>query len=370
MRLEIIRDVAGFAALEPMWDCLLEQSATCTPFMRWDWVWLWWEEFGSDYLLAIVVLKDEGDTVLAIAPLMIGREKSGLRRHLRHLGFLGGLGATRGERMDFLVPAGMEHELTPRLCEAFGLLVKEWEAVWLAKLPEESPNHIYVSAALKGCSAEAGVVNRSSCTILRLAGGWADFEKRLPSKHRRKLQRAGELLQTDKNVTEGLVSAEEAASRLDEFVALHRQHFPEGVSTFLTTASWRFHHRLGMKWLVSGRALLPYIAVDHRMVGGIYGFVERGEFFFYQMGWDAGYSRYSMGHLSLCWTVKCCLLRGIDVFDMLPGTYRYKSDWAPSVRCVLDLEGYRSESVRASAFRSVRHLKRLLLRSPTLPDSK
>ncbi|MEN3939814.1 GNAT family N-acetyltransferase [Prosthecobacter sp. SYSU 5D2] len=364
MRLDIVRDEAGFAALEPVWDALLDCSATCTPFMRWDWVRLWWEEFGADFELTIAVLRNDAALPVAIAPLMIGREKTGMRKHLRHLGFLGGLGEARGERMDFLVPAGNEDEMTPQLCEAFALLREEWETVWLNKLPEESPNHAHVSAALKACAVESGVVIRTSCTIIQLAGGWADFERRLPGRQRRKLQRAGEMLRADHQVIESLVTAEEAASRLDEFAALHRQHFPEGVSTFITPRSWRFHRRLGVKWLASGRALLPYISLDRQMVGGIYGFVERDEFFFYQMGWDAGYSRFSMGHLSLRWALEGCLARGMRIFDMLPGTYRYKSDWAPSVRYVMDLEGYRSESMRASAFRSVRHLKRLLLRSP------
>ena len=111
MRLEILREESAFLALEPWWDRLLEQSATPTPFMRWDWVRLWWQVFGHGYELAMAVVYDEQKVPQAIAPLMLGHDSPGPRRHLRHLGFLGGLGPVRGERMDFLVPAGREARL-------------------------------------------------------------------------------------------------------------------------------------------------------------------------------------------------------------------------------------------------------------------
>src|SRR6218665_2437098 len=108
MTLDIVRDEAGFLALEPYWDKLLEQCNTCTPFLRWDWMRLWWAEFKTDFELVVVVVRDDVGVPLAIAPLTIGREHEGLRRHLRHLGFMSGFGFVQGERMDFLVPAGKE----------------------------------------------------------------------------------------------------------------------------------------------------------------------------------------------------------------------------------------------------------------------
>lgn len=370
MRLEIVRDDAGLAGLESVWDKLLEQSATCTPFLRWDWVRLWWEEFHGQFELAVAVVRDEADSVLAIAPLMIGLEQDGMRRHLRHLGFLGGLGEAKGERMDFLVPSGQEAELTPLLCGIFQRLAEEWDAVRLNKLPEESPNYGHIMAALRECTVGAGVVIRTECACIRLTESWETFEKAMSGKQRRELRRRREHLKKDHGAYEALVTAEDAALRLDEFAELHRQHYPDGVSSFLTPASWRFHRRLGLLWLTGGKAMLPFIAVGTGMVGGIYGFVERDEFYFYQLGWSEAYARFSLGHLGIRWTAECCMNRGLHLFDMLPGTYRYKREWSQESRYVLDIEAYAPESVRATIFRSIRSLKRLVQRTSSTPLSE
>lgn len=360
MTLEVLRDEAGFAALEPVWDALLERSATCTPFLRWQWVRLWWEEFHADFELRLGVVRDESGEAVAIAPLMLGHEKDGLRRHLRHLGFLGGLGEAKGERMDFLVPAGREAELTPVLCGVFALLAGEWEAVRLNKLPEESPNYPYLMKALADCATGVGVVTRTECACIPLEGTWVDFEKGMPGKQRRELRRRVELMKKEHGAYESAVTAEEAAVRLDEFAELHRQHYPDGVSSFLTPKAWGFHRRLGLLWLGSGKAMIPYLGTDGKMVGGLYGFVERDEFFFFQMGWNADYGRYSVGHQCIRLALADCLGRGVRMFDMLPGTYRYKEEWARSSRHVLDIEAYGPESLTATLFRAVRGVKRVL----------
>lgn len=54
MKLEIVRDEAGFKALEPDWDRLLDASSTHTPFLAWDYVRLWWEICQKDYKLCIL----------------------------------------------------------------------------------------------------------------------------------------------------------------------------------------------------------------------------------------------------------------------------------------------------------------------------
>ncbi len=364
MILDIVRDEAGFAALQPWWDALLEQSATCTPFLRWDWVRMWWEDFHKGFELTIAVVRDAAGVPLAIAPLMIGLEVEGMRRHLRHLGFLAGLGEVKGERMDFLVPVGREAELTPILCRAFAVLDSEWEAIRLNKLPEESPNYPYVVAALDECSAGSGVVIRTECSCILLAASWPELEAQMLGRHRRVLRKRAELLNQSREVHELMATSEDAERRLDEFARLHASHYPEGVSSFLTPSAWRFHRRLALKWIASGRAILPFITVGTEMVGGIYGFVEKDEFLFFQVGWSPVLARFSMGHLSIRWAVECCMKRGVRLFDMLPGTYRYKTHWAQTSRYVIDLEAYQAGSLRATLFRATRGLKRLILRSP------
>lgn len=365
MRLDIVRDDAGFAALEPYWDKLLDQSSTCTPFLRWDWMRLWWAEFYTDFELVIAVVRDESGVPLAIAPLTIGREYEGLGRYLRHLSFMSGFGLVQGERMDFLVPAGREAELTPILCQVFHQLDGEWDMVRLNKMPEESPNFPFIEQALERCAVGVSKAERFLCAYIELKGDWAEFEQGLTGKHRRKIRRRRDLLEECHPHKGSVATAQDAEQRLDELADLHRVHFPDGISGFLAPRAWRFHRQLGLKWLASGLAMLPFIEIGAEMVCGIYGFVERDEFFFFQLGWKAEYAPFAMGHLGIRWGVESCMERKLRVFDLLPGAYRYKMEWAQSARYVVNLEAYPSGNVRATMFRSIRwakqHIKKTLL---------
>jgi CelD/BcsL family acetyltransferase involved in cellulose biosynthesis len=94
------------------------------------------------------------------------------------------------------------------------------------------------------------------------------------------------------------------------------------------------------------------------VVSAIYGFVERDEFFLYQMGWDGTFARLSPGKMAMRWSIINAIQRGVRVYDMLPGDYEYKRQWGDSTRWVLDLEAANPASWRASVFHALRHVRR------------
>lgn len=360
--LEIVRDEAGFRALEPFWDALVEQMATRSPFLRWDWISLWWEECRpKDARLAIGVLRDKEGVPMAIAPLMLAREPDHARRHLVALGFLAGFGEAHGERLDLIIPAGREAELAPRLCAVFKMLRHECDVVRLNHLPLESPGYPHLFAALKAGYKHAGVMNRHACRFTRLPATWEEYEARHSGTWRNQLRRRRRAFHESPaggrtSLTGEHLSSTEAMRRLGE---LHAMNWPEDVSTFLTPASWRFHRRLAERWLPQQRAIMPLLESGGEVIAAIYGFIERDEFFQYQMGWSPACSRLSPGRLVIRACIEASIQRGLRVHDMLPSDYEYKRQWCPDVRWLVDLEGCNATSWRASAFHALRRLRRL-----------
>lgn len=362
---ELVQDEAAFFALAPFWDNLLEQAVTCTPFLRWDWIRLWWEECRGRASLAVGVLRDSEGEPQAIAPLMLARENGGARRHLVALAFIGGFGSGHGERLDFIVPAGREDELTPRLCQVFHALRTVCDLVRLNFLPQESPNTPHIFAALEKHFVRACVLNRSASRLVTVPPTWEEIEQRHSSSWRGNLRRS---VRTLAERHEGATTLSGAgvlhAQAFSDFLKLHAANFPEGVSTFTTPAAAPFHQRLAEKWLPSGRAMMPLLHADGRMVAAIYGFIERDEFFQYQMGWDGAYSRLSPGKMAVRWALMCCMQRGLRLYDTLPGEYEYKRQWADTARWVLDLEAHNPASWRATTFHALRALRRRFAGSP------
>lgn len=354
LRLDWVRDMQGLESLKPYWDCLLEQSATRTPFLRWDWVSAWWRHFGKGRELAVAVLRGADEVPAAIAPLMISCGEGGLRRFLRWVTWIGGLGPVTGERMDFLVPAGREPELAPRLCRAFVELAEHGsaDAVWLPMVPEESPNLLHVQAILRESWPGAGIAERLESRCLRLPSDWGEIETGAAGRWRRKMRRRnetftqrfqGQYIQTELELAPG--------TAMDELARLHAMHWPLGVSHFLRPESWSFHRELGQLWLGSGRAMMPALTTPEGRVAMLYGFVERKEFFFYQHGWEERLSRLSPGNLVLNWSMDLACQKGLRLYDMLPGDQAYKAEWCRDVRVLLHLEATHPKRVKGRLFR-------------------
>lgn len=361
LTLDIVRDEAGFHALQPFWDVLVDQMATRSPFVRWDWMSLWWEECRKEARLVIGVLRDAEGMPQAIAPLMLASEPDSVRKRLVTLTFLAGFGDAHGERMDLIVPAGQEDELTPQLCRVFKLLQPECDNVRLNHLPEESPNRPHLLAVLEEAFSHAGVLNRQICRFINLPASWEDYEARHGAKWRNSLRRGRRTFAVDHaGMATQAGECSNIAETMKEFRVLHAMQWEEGVSSFTREASWRFHERLAGRWLPQQRAWMPMLEADGKMVAALYGFVEREQFFHFQTGWERSLAKLSPGKLVIRWTVDCCIQRGLRVLDMLPSDYEYKRQWCDGERWLLDLEAFNPASWRATAFRTLRTLRRWL----------
>lgn len=365
MTLEILTTEAAFAALEPVWDGLLEESATHSPFQAWDYVRLWWQGFRDQYQLCIGVARDQVGKVLGIAPFVIGPDRGESRRHLRHLGFMNGLGEVQGERLDLIVPAGREAEISPLLASVISQSSGRWDAVRLNKVPEESANHPLLMSELARAGSGAQVLCQSSCRCFDLPGTWEEFEKGKTANFRRNLRRHwGNLVEKHAVGIEPQPAPDAAAGHL---FTLHGQHWPDGVSSFLSPQGRRIHEALIQRWLPEGRVMLPLVMVDGEPAGAVYAFCFRGEMLIYQMGWDKRYASMSMGNMSVRVAVMEAIQRGMSMADFLPGEYRYKREWSSRIRVVCDLECLHRWHPRAVIFRLARELKRRW--KPALPET-
>lgn len=358
MTLDIITTEAAFAALEPVWDRLLDSSSTHSPFLAWDYVRLWWQFCGSGYLMRIGVVRDEGAEVVGIAPFVIGADRGDSRQHLRHLGFMNGLGEVQGERMDVLVPAGREAEITPLLASVISRTSSSWDVVRLNKVPEDSPNFSFLLAELQRAGTSAGVLNQSACRCFDLPATWEEYEKHRTGNFRRNIRRHWNNL--FQRYPAEVAFHMDPAESVQHFFRLHAMHWPDGVSSFLRPPASKLHEALVKKWMPTGRVLMPFILVDGKPVGSVYSFCHQGEMLIYQLGWDKQYASTSMGNMGVRAGVMEAIQRGLKMADFLPGEYRYKRDWSSYARYVSDLECFHHWHPRSLLFRLLRAVKRRL----------
>jgi CelD/BcsL family acetyltransferase involved in cellulose biosynthesis len=360
VRLSIIRDEAGFAALEPVWDALLARSSTHSPFQTWDYIRLWWAECRHEFQLCIGVVHDDEEQIAGIAPLCIGRGADGTRQHLRHLGFMNGMGEVQGERLDFLVPAGREGEITPVLITIVTESRHLWDVVRLNKVPTESLNYSYLLSELRWAGSGTGVLNLTECRFIKLPSTWDEYAIRQSGNWRRKMRKRWEQISEGRQMRTVMVGKDGSAvaPAIERFFELHAMHFPEGVSSFLRPRSLKIHRQLMTKWLLDGRASLCMVEADGVFIAGIYTLKSGDEVLQYQLGWDSQYARFGLGNLAMKWAVECAIQAGARCYDLLPGDYEYKLQWCNDRRLVSDVECFHPYRPSALVFRALRTLKR------------
>ena len=358
LRLEIIQDEVGFLALEPFWDRLLARSSTRTPFLRWDWVSLWWNVHRNEFDLAIGVVRDKFCAPVAIAPLVLGRG-TGHRRMLRHLTFIGGIGNIISEGMDFIIPCGMEELFAPLLAKVFAKLRGRWDLVFLPMLPVESPNRAFMTAALPSAGGIFGSVVKRTSRYIPLPKTWAELELQHSanwrSTHRRKWRKAmaehsGRTLLAGRDLPFDVA--------FDALISLHRQRFDETQSRFLDHRVIEFHRELVSRWIPTGRAQLSLLEMDGKFTAATYCFVDDGKAWQYQSGWDPAFASLSIGRLGMGWAIQTAVESGLREFDFLPGEFEHKKLWTAEVHHLEDIECYATLSVRGWLFRAMRAVKR------------
>ena len=68
LRVSAVTRLEELRRLEPMWQSVSECAETPSPFLSHPWVVTWWEHFGTDRDLNVLVVEDD-EGVAGIAPL-------------------------------------------------------------------------------------------------------------------------------------------------------------------------------------------------------------------------------------------------------------------------------------------------------------
>src|ERR1051326_581755 len=75
LQVRVVEREEEFRLLATEWNLLLARSAANTIFLTWEWLYSWWQHFGSGSQLAIILI-ERGNKLLGIAPLFQGQGRA------------------------------------------------------------------------------------------------------------------------------------------------------------------------------------------------------------------------------------------------------------------------------------------------------
>jgi CelD/BcsL family acetyltransferase involved in cellulose biosynthesis len=343
MTVERIVETSGFASLHVEWNQLLEASDSDNLFLTWEWLWTWWNTLAGDRRLYVLAVRSAGSLV-ALAPCCLRSPSLSNGRPLPTLEVLG-TGSVGSDYLDIIIRRGFVEESARAIAShlAQERLMLRWTQL------KRGSRAAVVASALGAEGWHVADTETNICPFIQLKGSsWETYLASLGAEHRYNYHRKLKRLEREFGVElDQARTPAQCRQSVDLVIKLHnmRWHDRGGSDAFHTSALVEFHRNFSQVALDLGWLRLYVLRLDGKPAACLYGFLHRRVFYFYQSGFDAAYTKHSVGLVTLGLAIKSAFEEGAEEFDLLHGNEPYKSHWSNDSRELSRLEVYPPRSL-------------------------
>ncbi|MCP4567735.1 MAG: GNAT family N-acetyltransferase [FCB group bacterium] len=310
-----VETVEAFEQLRPDWDRLLSQSDVNNIFLTFDWIKSWWETFGEQFRLYILLIK-EGDKLIGIAPLMLT-----LRKSIR---FIGTPNADYGDLI------GPDKDVIIK--QVFSYLTKhndEWNKIDLQQIPAKSGTLTALNTLLEARSYKYQINQMETCFSYQYEGSEEDrglFTLRRNKTMRRKFNffmKAGglELIR--------LQDSSEIKEYLPSFFHGHivRWDQTSTPSKFLNPKNRDFYYTLVNNLARQKQISMLMLMHKNRPIAYYFTFDYNNSLFLYTTIFDPFYFKRSPGYILIDFLTTDFIRNGYNIIDHTRGDEFYKESF-------------------------------------------
>jgi CelD/BcsL family acetyltransferase involved in cellulose biosynthesis len=354
VRIEKITTREGFAALEPVWNKLLEQSASNTLTLTYEWMTTWWEVFSEGrelYILLALV----GNELIGIAPM--------LKRTVQHYGVLPfrrieflASGEDEADEicsdyLDFILKRGREEEALKTIFKYIQEEDADWDEVLLTDVSGDSPNLPQLRSLCEGSGTRLQTMRDELCVYLQLPDSWDELLKNLKKSFRQKINRDRRAFAASQGELKIIEHQEEFEEGFAALVELHQQRWvSKGMPGVFSSEKFTRFHRLFAPKAIKNASLKLYVALKNgEPIAAIYNFAYNNKIHSYQSGFRQENSGlHSPVVLLRSFAIEDAIGFGCKEYDFLKGREgSYKFEWLPQTRNIIQLRLAQSRTKEA-----------------------
>ena len=330
MLIKEISTQQGFHSLRSIWNTLLQRSESNTIFSTFEWLYTWWEHFAQDKKLFILLAQD-GENVIGIAPLMIEKKRILRYAPIKVISFIG---TGVSDYADFIIVREREKVIT--LFFEY-LKKKKWDEIELREIRENSPNLVLIQKALERLNLLSRIYVVGKCLYVETKGDWDLYYSSFSSKHRNDIHR-----QINRLKKNGLkYSFSFKAKELDSYqlitslINIHLDRIAKkNKKSFLGTEEGRnFYNKMIQEFGKCGWVNLDLMYIDDVIAAYVLGFQYGGKYYHWNVGTNNKYISYAPGKLLLRYMLEeYYSVNAIEEFDFIRGEEDYKYRWTKFAR--------------------------------------
>ena len=328
---ELLNEEAFSRYREP-WNRLLDTSTSGSFFLKWEWMYTFWETIEKQDAELLVWLCYDGTELVGIAPLY-RYSSTFMKIPVRKVAFLGDRVAS--DYMDFFAKPGYEEICCRKVLQRMrdqGSVA--YDLLELNGVCVDSNLYGYLSAGSKQ-NKEIIMLPSFDCPRTLLAPSFDNYISRLSGSTRYALGRKQRRIERDFGAT--TIEHADLAQHpelLNVLFSLHKSRWDmlkDKTSTFYSAFRKSFNERL-VRRLGEGDGFFSYVAVDGKPASILYILGYKNNAFFYQNGWDPKFADYSIGIYNIQQAIRHAIAAGYKSFDFLRGEEAYKYKFCEDAR--------------------------------------
>lgn len=324
-----IDSIGGVKDISADWENLRRMSGNESLFLTHPWLIEWWQIYGGQNALYILLAK-EGDSLVGAAPLMVKSNSRGVRS----LMFVG-MGEVTPNHINFLALKDGQSDVFDAFAAYIFEIRSQWDLLELKGISDEHSLRL-MRASLKKYQIHTHAEVHANCPFVELT---ESFEGYLQSRgkstrqgYRRYLRK---LIRDFPNIEFGVVETElELVSAFQALVELHQSRWvargEPGV--FFSTNFEQFLFAMAKRALEQNFLRMYFLKFQNKFIAVECNFQVGDTVYYYLSGFDRDWGKYGVGVQLLGYALKRSISEGASEFDFLQGDEAYKAQWATNNR--------------------------------------
>lgn len=332
MKVVEIREESELRSLKSDWEALLNDSASNTIFLTWEWVTAWWSAYGAPGALRILAAIDERGVLRGIAPLRSEPARK-YGQTVPTLRFIGD-GSNDSDYMDCIASASHEQEVVEALRGYWIGHLQRGTVLLLNEIPETSPNLPW----LRGMASAGEILCTESdvpCATVKLPQTWENYLAVLRPRFRTKVRSVLRNLESRPEVQFGFCEMpEQVTSLLPVLFDLHTRRWGQDgkPGVFGWERKRDFYSMLSALLLERGWLRFSWLKWNSQVLACQYGFAYTGTYSQLQEGYEPAAEHWNPGGGLRAWSIREFIQSGLREYDFLGGVGRHKTDWGAEVK--------------------------------------
>jgi CelD/BcsL family acetyltransferase involved in cellulose biosynthesis len=341
VRIRVLESASDFATLGDEWERLQADAVIGSVFESFDWQHLWWQSYGGDQPLKILVAR-AGDALVGVLALYV-QTQTMLRFPVRLLRFVGTGGDTFPDDLGPVLARGREEEVARALAAAV-VQLPGWDVLLLTDLDPACPFARVMESAARAASLGVLAGRAERIAYVDLPATWDAWLKSLSGDRRYRVRNIRKKLNAA-HPTRFFAWTDPATLNegVDRLVHLHHKRWQNVGQThaFASPQYIEFHRAVMSACLARDRLRLYCLELSGQIVAMYYFYRFRDRIYLMQSGFDPDHSNVKPGQVLLGYIVESAIGEGHKVLDFLKGDHRYKDELATGERETLFLTAFR-----------------------------